>query len=148
VFLQVEHRPPDGNPCPALLLEHPQIPAGCTISFAGTLIDHLISKGGHSRIAGDIKLMIMLAEFLHRRVLAEIAKPRKKFFPSLDPPGKIGKDHDNLRMQHRGKVLDLAVQPRLVDSTHGRSRILAFGFVYHELLLLISARAFDPPPAD
>src|SRR2546429_218217 len=41
-----------------------------------------------------------------------------------------------------------AVEPCLVDLTHGCGRILAFGFVYHELLLLISTRASDQPRAD
>ncbi len=33
--------------------------------------------------------------------------------------GKIRKNHDNFRVQHRRKVFDLAVKPRLVDLTHG-----------------------------
>lgn len=80
--------------------------------------------------------MIALMEFLNCCVLAEIAEPGKKVFPSLHAPDKSRQDHDNLRVQHGRKVLDLAVDPRLVDLTHGSSRILAFGFVYHELLLL------------
>src|SRR5262245_45669706 len=98
VLLQVKHRSPDGDPCPALVLEYPQIPAGCTVSFAGTLVNHLISKGDHRRITGDIGLVIVLMEFLYLRVLAEVAEPGKKAFPSLHPSAEAGKNHDDLRM--------------------------------------------------
>src|SRR5260221_10957491 len=118
------------------------------ISFAGTLVVHVIPKVDHGRIADDIDLMILLAEFLNRRVPAEIAEPGEKFLASLNLPDKVGKNHDNLRMPHRRKILDLAVEPCLVDLTHGCGRILAFGFVTHHPLLLISARASYQRPAD
>src|SRR5436305_10983236 len=81
--LHVEHRPPDGEPRAALLLEHPQIPTRGTEPFAGTLVEHLIPKADHRCITRDIDLTIMLAEVMNDRVLAEIAEPRKEWLPSL-----------------------------------------------------------------
>src|SRR5579872_4366470 len=101
------------------------------VLFTRALIDHVIAKGDHSRIAGDIHLMIMVTEFMNSRVLTKIAEPGKKFFPSLYPPGETGKSHDNLRVHHWCKVLDLAVQPDPVDPAHRRGRSLVFGFLCH-----------------
>ncbi len=133
VFFHVEHGSPDGNPRRVLQLEHPQIPAGRTVSCTRTFVDHVVLEGDHSRITGDIDLMIVLTEFVNCCVLAEIGEPGKKGFPSLDPPGKTRKNHDNLRVHHRRKVLDLAAEPCLVDLTHCFRHIRAFGFLYHEL---------------
>jgi hypothetical protein len=101
------------------------------VPFTRTLVDHLISKRDHSRITGDIDLMIMVTEFMNSRVLAEIPEPGKEFFPSLYPTGEIRKSHDNLRVHYRCKAFDLAIEPDPVDSTHCRTRSFVFGFLCH-----------------
>ena len=75
--------------------------------------------------------MILLTKFVNGCVLAEIAKPGKKGFPSLDAPGKSRKHHDYLRVHQRRKRLVLATKPCLVDLPHGCGRIRALRVVYH-----------------
>ena len=79
------------------------------IPFPRTLVDHVISKGDHCCITGDIDLMIIVAEFMNSGVLTEIAEPGKKFFLSPYPPSEIRESHDNLRVHRRCKALDLAI---------------------------------------
>src|SRR5437016_4339674 len=128
VFLHVEHCPPDRDPSATLVLKYPQIPASRSIPFAGTLVEHVISKRHNCRVTGDINLIVLLAEFMNSRVLAEIAEPGKKVFPALYASAEAGENHYDFRVHHRSKLFDFPFEPRLVDSTHSCPRIFVFGF--------------------
>jgi hypothetical protein len=121
IFLHIEHGAPDGNPRFGLVLKHPHIPASRAKTFTGTFVNHLISKGDYSRIASDVNVMLILTKFMNLRALTEIAEPGKKLSPSLYATGEAGKDHDDLGVHDGSKVVDLAFQPRPIDSAHGRS---------------------------
>ena len=75
LLLDIEHRPPDGNPCAALTLEYPQVPTGRTVPLTGTLVNHFISERDHRRVTGNIDLMVIVTELMDFRVLTEITKP-------------------------------------------------------------------------
>jgi hypothetical protein len=92
--------------------------------------------------------MILLAEFVNVRVLAEIAETGEKVFPPLYSLRKARKNHDYFRVDHRRKVFDVTVDPCPIYSMHGRGGKVALGFLYHELLFLNSDRVSYQWPAD
>src|SRR5262249_39711259 len=116
-------------------LEDPDIAAAAAVSGAGSLVDHLPSDGDDGRFAGHVDLLVVLAEFEDLRVLAEIAESGKELVPALDPPGKAGKNHDDVPVHQGRRVLDLAGEPCLVNLPHGRRCGLVCGVASHELLL-------------
>src|SRR5205823_3981799 len=117
-----------------LLLKYPQIATRYAVSTSGTLVHHLIPKGHHGDLTCDIDLEIVLLKFMDSRVVCEIAESGQELSPSLNPPDKTRQDHNDVRVDHRFEVVDAAVEPRLVDSTHCRGGIVSFRFVYHQLL--------------
>src|SRR5262249_608701 len=131
-LLQIQHRPPDGQPFPAAGLEHPKIATRRAVSFGGTLLNHLLSEPDDSPLIGETDVRIVLVEFVNRGTPTEVVEPGKELIPSLDPPREIGEDHDDLGVDPLGEVFHATLEPGLVDSTHGCGRNLASGFSAHE----------------
>ena len=68
---------------------------------------------------------------------------RPEMFHGPGFPRKARKDHHHPRMQVRRELIDPTGHPRLVDATQGGRRLLARGFLDHELpLLIIPLRKF------
>jgi len=131
VLRHVEHRPPNSNPSIALPLEHPQIPARCLVFLAVAFIDHVIRESHHSGVVRLIDFITAIMEFVNLRVLTEIAEAVEERLAPVRPTLKARKYHDHFRMQHWSKIVDAAVEPSLVDSTHDRGNTLARGFLAH-----------------
>src|SRR5271157_3932895 len=130
LLVEIEHRPPAGQPSPGLPGKDPKIPAARPEAGSFPLVNHLKSKACHSQIGDRINLVI---EFVVRDdpgVLAEIHEAGDERVTACGSARETRKYHGNLRMDQRPHVLGATLEPGLIDRAEGLGH--SFGICWHD----------------
>src|SRR5271157_1728744 len=130
LLVEIEHRPPAGQPSPGLPGKDPEIPAARTEAGSFPLVNHLKSKARHSQIGDRINLVI---EFVVRDDpggLAEIHEPGDERVAACGSTRETRKHNGDLRMDEPPHVLGATLEPRLIDRAESLGH--SFGICWHD----------------